>query len=179
MWATPTRSARSDVADHDKEFVEYFSTRYPMARRIAFALCQDWPEAEELAQEAFVRLYPRWPRMRSDTPDAYLRTVLVRLFLDRGRGQRAREHAVAEPPDQPVGSGIEAVADRDAVLAALRAVPPRQRAALVLRFALDQPVETVARILRCSAGTVKSQTARGLETFRSTYTTATTETRQR
>jgi RNA polymerase sigma-70 factor (sigma-E family) len=167
------------MAGHDKEFTEYFTGRYPTARRIAFTLCHDWLEAEELAQEAFVRLYARWPRIRSYTLDAYLRTVLVRLFLDRHRGQRGREQAVADPPDRPVESAIEAATDRDAMLAALAQVPPRQRAALVLRFALDLPVETVAEILRCSAGTVKSQTARGLDTLRSTYTRATTETGKR
>jgi RNA polymerase sigma-70 factor (sigma-E family) len=166
---------RSDVARHDAEFAEYFTMRFDTARRIAFALCGDWVEAEELAQEAFVRLYARWTGIRADTVDAYLRTVLTRLFLSRGRGQRGREHAVPELPELPLADRSADADDRDAVVTALRRVPPRQRAVLVLRYALDLPVEQVAHILRCSTGTVKSQAARGLRTLQSAYQQSTFE----
>jgi RNA polymerase sigma-70 factor (sigma-E family) len=157
------------VARHDAEFAEYFTMRFDKARRIAFALCGDWVEAEELAQDAFVRLYPHWTRVRADTADAYLRTVLTRLFLNRGRGQRSREHPVPELPDTPLADRAAETDGRDAMVTALRQVPPRQRAVLVLRYALDLPVEQVARILRCSTGTVKSQATRGLRTLLTAY----------
>ncbi|HEU4346844.1 MAG TPA: SigE family RNA polymerase sigma factor [Actinoplanes sp.] len=163
------------MARHDVEFAEYFSARFDRARRIAFALCGDWVEAEELAQEAFVRLYAHWTRIRPDTVDGYLRTVLTRLFLSRGRGQRGREHVVPEPPDLPQADRSGDADDRAAVVSALLQVPPRQRAVLVLRYALDLSVEQVAQILRCSDGTVKSQAARGLRNFQNAYQASTFE----
>jgi RNA polymerase sigma factor (sigma-70 family) len=101
--------------------------------------------------------------------DAYLRTVLTRVFLDTKRRGRAREQIVAELPDMiaPPDAGP---AERMALRAALLSVPPGQRAVLVLRFVADLSVEQVAETLGCSAGTVKSQTARGLAALRAAYT---------
>jgi RNA polymerase sigma-70 factor (sigma-E family) len=156
------------VARLDKEFAEYFSARFDKARRIAYAMCGDWVEAEELAQHGFVRLYSHWPRVAATNPDAYLRTVLTRLFLDTRRRGRKREQLVAEPPDQFMDPDYSAD-DRQTLVAALQHVPPRQRAVLVLRIIQDLSVEQVAETLRCSPGTVKSQTARGLQALRAAY----------
>lgn len=154
----------------DQEFAEFFSARFDGARRIAFAMCGSWSDAEEIAQSAFVKIYARWARIRIETVDAYLRTVLTRGFLDTKRRGRARERTVAEPPDTmaPQDAGP---AERLAMRAALLAVPPGQRAVLVLRFVADLSVEQVADALGCSAGTVKSQTARGLTALRAAYGT--------
>lgn len=152
----------------DQEFTEYFSARFDWARRIAFALCGSWPEAEEIAQAAFVRIYPRWPKIRDRTVDAYLRMVLTRVFLDARRRAKSREQSVAEPPEQAVPPDHSSH-ERLAVHAALMTVPPRQRAVLVLRFIADMSVEQVAGVLGCTSGTVKSQTARGLVTLRENY----------
>ncbi len=139
------------------------------ARRIAYALCGNWNEAEEIAQTAFVRMYAHWSRVRPETAQAYLRTVLTRTFLDSRRRGRAREQAVAEVPDSPVASGEAQVDERNALFAALHGVPEGQRAVLVLRFVQDMSIEQVAQTLRCSAGTVKSQTSRGLAALRVAY----------
>jgi RNA polymerase sigma-70 factor (sigma-E family) len=152
----------------DEEFAEYFSARFDGARRIAYALCGSWTDAEEIAQSAFVRVYARWSKVRFDTVDAYLRTVLTRVFLDTKRRGRAREHAVAELPDRVVPAD-DGPTERLAMRAALMSVPPGQRAVLVLRFVADLSVEQVAETLGCSTGTVKSQTARGLATLREAY----------
>jgi RNA polymerase sigma-70 factor (sigma-E family) len=156
------------VRGRDEEFAEFFSARFEWARRIAYAMCGSWADADELAQNAFVRMYARWAKIRMETVDAYLRTVLTRLFLDTRRRSRNREHAVAVLPEQPVPpdhSSHERLAMRDALMR----VPPGQRAVLVLRFIADLSVEQVATTLGCSAGTVKSQTARGLATLREAY----------
>ena len=152
----------------DQEFAEFFSARFEGARRIAYAMCGSWPDAEEIAQSAFVKLYARWTKIRIETVDAYLRTVLTRVFLDTKRRGRAREQVVAELPDviAPPDAGP---AERMALRAALLAVPPGQRAVLVLRFVADLSVEQVAETLGCSTGTVKSQTARGLAALRTAY----------
>jgi RNA polymerase sigma-70 factor (sigma-E family) len=163
------------VARFDKEFAEFFSARFDKARRIAYAMCGDWVEAEELAQHGFVRLYSHWPRVMNTNPDAYLRTVLTRLFLDTRRRGRKREQLVAEPPDQFVAPDHSAD-DRQTMIAALQHVPPKQRAVLVLRIIQDLSVEQVAETLRCSQGTVKSQTSRGLKALREAYEQVTAST---
>lgn len=152
----------------DQEFAEFFSARFDGARRIAFAMCGSWPDAEEIAQTAFVKMYARWAKVRIDTVDAYLRTVLTRVFLDTKRRGRAREHTVADLPDSaaPADTGPD---ERMALRSALLTVPPGQRAVLVLRFVADLSVEQVAKTLGCSTGTVKSQTARGLTALRAAY----------
>jgi RNA polymerase sigma-70 factor (sigma-E family) len=164
------------VARFDREFAEFFSARFDNARRTAYAMCGDWAEAEELAQHGFVRLYSHWPKVIHTNPDAYLRTVLTRLFLDTRRRGRKREQLVAELPEQFFVDSHSAE-DRPSLIAALQKVPPRQRAVLVLRIVQDLSVEQVAEALRCSTGTVKSQTARGLKALREAYeqVTATTE----
>jgi RNA polymerase sigma-70 factor (sigma-E family) len=157
----PTVSTR-----RDEEFTQYVAARLGALRRVAFLLCQDWHRADDLVQAAITRLYVHWGRASSvDHTDAYARTILLREFLGEQRSGWARRvslHAAA--PDQP------AIAfDSDVVLdvrAALAAIPPRQRATLVLRFYCDLSVEQTAEMLACSAGTVKSQTAKGLAALR-------------
>jgi RNA polymerase sigma-70 factor (sigma-E family) len=149
----------------DEEFSEFFTSRFDWARRTAYALCGDWPEAEELAQNAFVKAYAKWPSIRRETAEGYVRTIVTRLFLDNRR--RRREDPVAELPERGVGGGYD---DPDARLnAALLRVPPKQRAALVLRYVHDLSIEQTAAELGCSEGNVKSQTARGLATLREAY----------
>lgn len=157
------------MARRDDGFAEFFSSRFDSARRTAHALCGNWLEAEEIAQTAFVSMYGRWNKVRIDSADAYLHTVLTRAFLDTKRRGRRREQVVAEPPDRPVEPDLSSAEDRPPLLAALQEVPPRQRAVLVLRFVQDLSVEEVASTLGCTTGTVKSQTARGLATLRRAY----------
>jgi RNA polymerase sigma-70 factor (sigma-E family) len=152
----------------DDEFSRFFASRFDQARRTAHALCGDWGEAEEIAQHAFVRLYAHWPKVRRDSAEAYLRTVVTRLFLDSRRRGRRREQTMASPPESAVEADTSSD-ERQPLLTALQHVPPRQRAVLVLRFVHDLSVEQVAEALRCSTGTVKSQTARGLQTLREAY----------
>ncbi|MEU4443253.1 SigE family RNA polymerase sigma factor [Actinosynnema sp. NPDC050801] len=152
----------------DDEFSRFFASRFDQARRTAHALCGDWLEAEEITQAAFVRMYAAWPKVRRESAEAYLRTIVTRLFLDSRRRGRGREQAVPSPPESAVPADTSSD-ERQPLLAALRHVPPRQRAVLVLRYVHDLSVEQVAESLRCSTGTVKSQTARGLETLREAY----------
>lgn len=152
----------------DQEFAEFFSARFDGARRIAFAMCGSWSDAEEIAQSAFVKVYARWTKIRIETVDAYLRTVITRVFLDTKRRGRAREQVVAELPET-VAPPDAGPAERLALRAALMAVPPGQRAVLVLRFVADLSIVQVAETLGCTTGTVKSQTARGLAALRAAY----------
>jgi RNA polymerase sigma-70 factor (sigma-E family) len=154
------RSARRDA-----EFTEYVTARAAALRRLAYLLCQDWHHADDLVQDAITRLYARWSRARAvEHVDAYARAVLVREFLSERRSGWARRVTTGPVPDRPVTStDHEAAVDLRAALAGL---PPRQRATLVLRFYCDLTIDQTAEILGCSAGTVKSQTAKGLDALR-------------
>jgi RNA polymerase sigma-70 factor (sigma-E family) len=143
-------------------FTAYYTTRYRVVRRTAYLLCGDWYEAEDLTQAVFVRLYLAWTRVRADSAHAYARRVLVNEFLHR---RRRRESPVETVPDRPAPAG-RSPDDRLDLSAALRTVPERQRAVVVLRYWEGLSVEQTAALLGISPGTVKSQAARGLAALR-------------
>jgi RNA polymerase sigma-70 factor (sigma-E family) len=153
-------------AGDDADFREFARARALVLRRTAYLLCGDWHLAEDLVQNALVKLYRVWPKIiRRGPVDNYARQVLLRCWLDeRRRPWRRRERRDGVVPDQP--SPVAEVAISDPLLSALAAVPPKQRAAVVLRYCADLPVAEVAEVLRCSEGTVRSQASRGLETLR-------------
>ena len=136
--------------------------------RLAWLLCGDRHQAEDVVAEAFARIYPRWRRGKIFDPYGYLRRAVVNEVVNRGRRrvlevreERRRSRRAAG------GDGFdERVAERDVVVHALRRLPPRQRAVLVLRFYDDLREKDVADLLGMSLGTVKSQTARGLARLR-------------
>lgn len=153
----------------EQQFAEYFVARRDAVRRTAFLLCGDWHRADDLAQTAFVALHRKWRKIRDHGAlDAYVRRTLVRAMIDETRRPWRRERFVDQMPEAASqGSEVgEAVATRSALLDGLRRVPPRQRAVLVLRFLEGLDVAATAEALRCSQGTVKSQTARGLAALR-------------
>jgi len=155
------------VSSRDDEYTEYISARMMSLRRTAYLLCQDWHRADDLVQAAITKLYVHWSRARAaDHIDAYARTVLVREFLGERRSAWARRVRL---DGQLTRASTGETSDHDALLdlrAALGAVPPRQRATLVLRFYCDLNVEQAAQVLGCSPGTVKSQTVKGLAALR-------------
>ena len=153
----------------EQDFAEYFAARRDAVRRSAYLLCGDWHRADDLAQTAFVALHRRWRKIRDrGALDAYVRRTLVRAVIDESRRPWRRERFVEELPETPVSTGEigDSVATRSALLDGLRVVPPRQRAVLVLRFLEGLDVAATAEALKCSEGTVKSQTARGLTALR-------------
>jgi len=151
----------------DTEYTEYVTARLPSLRRLAAVLCGgDWHRADDLVQSTLTKLYMHWGRVRAaDHADAYARSVLVREFIhERRSGWAKRVSLSGEVIDGPA-----AAVDQDAVLdlrAAVAALPARQRATLVLRFYCDLNVVQSAAVLGCSPGTVKSQTARALDSVR-------------
>jgi RNA polymerase sigma-70 factor (sigma-E family) len=154
-------------SSYDGEFSEYFAARAHALRNTAHLLCGDWHRAEDITQLAMLRLYVAWPRLaRRDALDAYARRVVVRTFLAENRRSRwQREQLTDAPPDTMVAPNGDST-ERLVLVRALTAVPPRQRAVLVLRYWNDLSVHEVAVALRCSVGTVKSQAAKGLVTLR-------------
>jgi RNA polymerase sigma-70 factor (sigma-E family) len=150
----------------EQEYVDYVTARIPALRRLAYLLAGDGHRADDLVQQTITTLYVKWQRARSaDYLDGYVRTMLVRTFVDERRLAWARVRLFREAPEPaPIEDG--GYEDRQVVRAALARVPRRQQAVLVLRFFYDLPVDEVAGILGCSSGTVKSQTSRGLATLR-------------
>jgi RNA polymerase sigma-70 factor (sigma-E family) len=129
-------------------------------------LCGDEHRADDLVQQTITTLYVRWRRARAVTHlDQYVRTMLVRAFIDERRRGWSRVRLLGEPPDRR-GPEEPNVEDRTVLRAALSRIPPRQQAVLVLRFLCDLPVAEVADVLGCSQGTVKSQTSHGLAALR-------------
>jgi RNA polymerase sigma-70 factor (sigma-E family) len=150
----------------DSELADYLAARLPSLRRLALLLCQDGHRADDLVQVTITKLYVHWARAAgADNIDAYVRAMLVREFLrERRTGWARRVSLTAQLPDSP-----GQIADHDGALdlrAAVAALPPRQRAVLVLRFYCDLNVGQSAQVLGCTAGTIKSQTAKALATLR-------------
>ncbi|MEU8260421.1 SigE family RNA polymerase sigma factor [Micromonospora sp. NPDC048999] len=154
------------MSDRDTAFAEYFAARSDAMRGTAYLLCGDWHRAEDLVQTAFTKLYLAWNRVsRHEVLDAYVRQILLRTFLDeRRRGWWRRERVGGEDAERPTPP--ESPENRLVMLQALGALPPRQRAVLVLRYWEDLSVEETAALLGCSPGTVKSQASRGLDNLR-------------
>jgi RNA polymerase sigma-70 factor (sigma-E family) len=149
----------------EKAYREYVTHRMEGLRRTAYLLCGDWHTADDLVSTALVKLLRHWPRVSAmESPDAYVRRVLLRAWLDERRRPWRRERSTAAPPERADRS--DDPTQRLAVLALLAELPPRRRAVLVLRYFCDLSVEETAQALGCSEGTVKSQTARGLDTLR-------------
>jgi RNA polymerase sigma-70 factor (sigma-E family) len=159
--------------EEEDQFRDFAAACARSLRRTAYLLCGDWHLAEDLTQNTLIKMYRSWPRLsRRDQLDAYVRRVLLRTWLDeRRRPWRRSEDSYDTVPDTPdEAAGPDAVAQHldvgNAVHRALLALPPRQRATIVLRYVEDLSVTDTARALGCSEGTVKSQCARALETLR-------------
>jgi RNA polymerase sigma-70 factor (sigma-E family) len=153
----------------DAEFRDFVQSRWQPLLRTAYLLTGDHGRAEELLQTALVRTHRHWHRIeRSDAPEVYVRKVLVNLhntWWRRGRRREDPTDAVPESADHG-RDAYTAYEQRDELWRAVLALPPRMRAALVLRYFEDLPEAEVARILDCSVGSVKSQTSRGLDRLR-------------
>nr|WP_296069587.1 SigE family RNA polymerase sigma factor [uncultured Actinoplanes sp.] len=153
--------------DSEQEYVDYVTARIPALRRLAYVLTGDGHRADDLVQQTITTLYLKWHRARAaDNLDAYVRTMLVRTYVDERRLAWSRVRLFRETPE-PAPFEASGAEEREVLRAALRRVPRRQRAVLVLRFFYDLSVDDVAATLGCSAGTVKSQTSRGLTALRS------------
>ncbi|QNN53742.1 SigE family RNA polymerase sigma factor [Nocardioides mesophilus] len=155
----------------EEAFVEFAEAARGRLRRTAYLMCGDWEQASDHVQEGLIRVYVAWPRLkRAGREYAYARKAVVSSFLDHARRRSSTE--VPTEPDHDVASGqdlAESVALRAALMAALTALPLRQRACVVLRYFDDLSVADTAAVLGCSEGNVKSQTSRALASLRSTF----------
>jgi RNA polymerase sigma-70 factor (sigma-E family) len=156
------------MAGSDEEFIEFAKASSARMQRAAYLLTGDPHQAEEAAQAALVRVYATWGRARYKDPYAYARTVLVNLVKDQWR-RPMREYATEVMPERGAPRDMaDDVARRRSLIHALRALSPRERAVIVLRYFLDASEADVARELDLALGTVKSLNSRGLAKLRIT-----------
>jgi RNA polymerase sigma-70 factor (sigma-E family) len=150
----------------EDEFRAFVVARMERWRRGAYLLCHNWHTADDLVGVVVGKLYRHWRRVSAvDNPEAYAQRMLTLSWLDERRRPWRREHPVDHPPEAG-WTPSDRLDDRDQLISLLAQLAPRQRAVVVLRFYLDHSVEETAQLLGISAGTVKSQSARGLETLR-------------
>ena len=163
--ATESSKVAAVSASRDAEFTEYASARLPALRRLAVVLCQDWQAADDLVQVTITKLYVHWDKAEQRS---------YRCLREGCPSPRVRPRAPIQLGEEVRLTGGMAdrqagEVDHDAVLdlrGAVAALPPRQRAVLVLRFYCDLNVDQSAQVLDCSPGTVKSQTAKANSALR-------------
>jgi RNA polymerase sigma-70 factor (sigma-E family) len=155
-----TRPTPTDLQSPARcDFAAFYASEWPGAVRLAGLLVQDARAAEDLAQEAFARVFPKWEGV--ENPHAYLRVAIViasRSWQSRRRTEQVKLPLVAGASS--TGLAFDALAD------AVAARPHRQRAVLVLRYYADLRESQIAEALGCRPGTVKSLTSRALAVLR-------------
>lgn len=145
----------------EEEFRQAFADLFPVAYRVAWRLTGDVTTAEDLAAEALARAFARWSKIRRlPYRDAWVLRVTANLAIDT---LRRRPPVLVDPA--PVDEG-EAATTRLALAAALKALPRRQRDAVVLRHLHGYSEREVAQALGVSPGTVKTHLRRALEALR-------------
>lgn len=132
-------------------FGEFVAARGLALQRTALLLTQDVQLAEDLVQTALAKAWPRWKRI--DHPESYVRQIIAHEFYrDRKRRWSADGEALTDR-----------AARQDSLIRALRALPPQQRAVVVLRHVHDRPARSTADTLGTTANTVESHEADALE----------------
>jgi RNA polymerase sigma-70 factor (ECF subfamily) len=139
------------MATLDDEYAWFYRAEYPMVSRTVFFVVHDRARAEDIAQEAFVRLLERWKRVsRYERPDAWVRRVAIRLAIRSVQRERLRpvlERKLELSSDaRPVDVDL---------LRAIGELPVRHRAAIVLFYFEDRPIAEIVHILGCSESAVK------------------------
>lgn len=153
------------TTEDERDFCDFVTQRGDSLLRQAVLLTGDRSAGEDLLQLVLLKLLKRWPKLRHEDPVSYARRALTTTAIDESRRRRWREISRAELPDaaadEPDDLGV-----RDELLTALRGLPPRQRAVLVLRFYEDLSEADIAAELGITPGTVKSTASRALSQLR-------------
>ena len=148
----------------DGAFTEFVRRHQPGLLRTAYLLAGDHASAEDLLQTALLKTYAHWHRV--EDPAAFTRRVLVNTQTSWLRRLASTERPTPELPDRAAPETELYDERKDDIVRALATLPPRMRAAVVLRFYEDRTEADVAALMGCAVGTVKSQTAKGLARLR-------------
>ena len=151
----------------DDEFTAFVVAHERQLLRTAYLLSGDHGHAEDLVQTALAKAHRHWARVQqADSPLAYVRRVLVTSHVSWRRRLMTSEQVIEVLPERPGEDPQTAHAIGDELREALRALSPRVRAVLVLRFYEDLTEAEPARVLGCSASTVNTHATRGLAALR-------------
>ena len=151
----------ADEADFDAFVV----ARSPALLRTAYLLVVDEALAEDLLQTALTKSWFAWRRIRGE-PEAYVRRVLVTTSVSWWRRRWTLETPTADLPERRAPDAAEGALDRRDLWDAVRRLPRRQRAVVVLRYLEDRTETETAQLLGCAVGTVKSQSSKALAKLR-------------
>jgi RNA polymerase sigma-70 factor (sigma-E family) len=162
-----TRTVEEVTTPTERDRLEtLYAAHAPDAARLAYLLTGDRALAEDLVQEAFVRMFGRFRDLRNpEAFGAYLRKTVVNLAKSHFRRRIVERSYVEREARQPVQT-VEQPGHREEMWDVLQRLTPRQRAAVVLRYYEDLSEAQTADVLGCAVGTVKSLVSRGLEQLR-------------
>ena len=148
-------------------FSQLVAARSPALLGTAYLVVGDHQLAQDLLQEALVKAYVAWPRLRDPAKaEAYIRRTIVTTAISWRRRRSFHERPVDRVPDAGNADQTERFASQDALWEQVCSLPPRQRAALVLRYYEERSEAETAELLGCSVGTVKSQVSAALGKLR-------------
>jgi RNA polymerase sigma-70 factor (sigma-E family) len=170
LWSDVLASEVVMVVRKSREataFTEFMSARSATLFRVAYLIVGDHQLAQDLLQESLIKTYVAWPRLRDvSSAEAYARKTIVTTAISWRRRRSFHERPTDVLPDTAVPDPGEAVTTHASMVAQLRTLPPRQRAAIVLRYYEDLSEAQTAEVMGCSVGAVKSQVSTGLGRLR-------------
>jgi RNA polymerase sigma factor (sigma-70 family) len=143
---TPESPAQTAV-----DYADFFRAEFAAVTRTAYLVLHDRDSAEDISQDAFTQLHLNWAKISGyDRPDAWVRRVAIRLAIRAARRHHLLDSLLGrlDSPRQETGADLD-------LAAALRRLPPQQRAAIALHYYEDRPLHEVAMILNCSHSTAK------------------------
>lgn len=156
------RSSREATA-----FTEFMSARSASLFRTAYLIVGDYQLAQDLLQESLIKTYIAWPRLRDvSKAEGYTRKTIVTTAISWRRRRSFHERPMDPLPDPTVPDPGEALTTHASMVVQLRTLPPRQRAAIVLRYYEDLSEAQAAEVMGCSVGAVKSHVSTGLGRLR-------------
>ena len=153
--------------EHISAFADLVVARSTALLRLAYVVVGDHQLAQDLLQEALVKAYVAWPRLRdASKADAYVRRTMVTTAITWRRRRSFHEPPIDTVPDENEVDQSDHLAIRDVLWEQVCGLPPRQRAALVLRYYEDLSEADTAALMGCSVGAVKSQVSAALDKLR-------------
>ena len=151
----------------DEDFAEFVAARWGSLYRLAYLLAASPTGAEDLLQTTLEKAYVNWSRIgRMESAEAYVRRMLANTLVSSRRRAWLGEQPWDELPENVADSAEMPVLDRHLFWPLVCALPPRQRAVIVLRYYEDLTEAQIAGVLGCAPGTVKSQAAAAIGALR-------------